>query len=559
MVTFDRRSFIRYSALAGAGATATVLGAACTRDPSVQAATTTTSADMDFRWSETSIADLQAAMTSGEATALSITEDHIDRIERMDWSGPQVNSIIEINPDAVAIAEELDRERTEGNVRSPLHGIPIVLKDSIATADAMETTAGSLALLGAKVPRDAGVVTRLREAGAIILGKANMSEWNAFRGWPLHGGWSARAGMGVNPYVLNYSTGDSSSGSAAAVAASFAAGAIGLETYGSIVMPSSLCSVVGLFPTRGLIGRSGTIPISFSRDALGPMARSVADLAAMLNVLVGPDPLDPASAGSADRIPPDFTSVLDPDGLRGARLGVWRQHHLWHDEATAKVIDDVLPLFQEQGAELIDPVVLPHWEESTGEHIGVMFSEFEEGIRRYLSGLSNTEIRTLADVVAFNEAHPDQELRWHSQGTMESCVGSAPIPNADYLRSRRLSEELARADFTATLRDRGLDAILAPTFITPWPIDLFGSDPLTNGNGVAGPSNAAGFPNLTVPAGYAGPLPVGISFLGWAWDEPTLLKLGFAFEQAVQARRAPRFIEGYGVRTFVDRDGATVA
>jgi amidase len=496
------------------------------------------------------MADLQTAMGAGEATAVSITRDHIDRIERMDWGGPQVNSIIEVNPDAEQIAAQLDLERAGGSLRGPLHGVPVVLKDCIATADRMETTAGSLALVGSKVPRDAGVVTRLREAGAVILGKANMSEFNAFRGWPLHGGWSARAGMGLNPYALNYSTGDSSSGSAAAVAASFTSGAIGLETYGSIVMPSSLCGVVGLFPTRGLISRSGTIPISFSRDATGPIARTVADVAAVLNALVGPDPLDPITADSVGRTPSDYTAFLDPDGLRGARIGVWREKHLWKDGATAKVVEDVLPAFGDLHAELIDPVELPDWQAITGDHVTVMFSEFPHGIHRYLAGLTGTEIRSLGDIVAFNEAHPDQELRWHNQALFESDW--VPLKNRDYQRALA-SERGAGAALTKVMHAHRLDAIIAPTFITSWPIDLFNSDPVENGNGVAGPYNAAGYPNITVPAGFAGELPVGLSFIGRAWQEPQLLRLAYAFERAVQARHAPKFIEGYGVRTFVER------
>ena len=295
--SLSRRSFLKYSmATAATASTVGMLSAACAPRASTSAGS---SIDDRFRWSEATIPDLQRAMESGELTALALARNYIERIERLDWAGPRVNSIIELNPDAEGIARTLDQERQAGNVRGPLHGIPIVLKDCIATADRMETTAGSLALLGSKVPRDAGVARKLRDAGAVLLGKANMSEWNAFRGWPKHGGWSGRAGIGLNPYALRFSTGDSSSGSAAAVAANFAAGAIGLETYGSIVMPSSLCSIVGLKPTLGLISRSGTIPISFTRDTIGPMGRTVADVAALLGGIVGVDPLDGQTSASA--------------------------------------------------------------------------------------------------------------------------------------------------------------------------------------------------------------------------------------------------------------------
>ncbi|HEY6567572.1 MAG TPA: amidase family protein, partial [Actinomycetota bacterium] len=341
----SRRDFLKASVAAGVVAPSLV---ACTSmDRTSSAVSSDPEALHEFRWSESSIDDLQAAMGSGELTALELTRDYVGRIEALDWGGPRVNSIIEVNPDAEAIARTLDQERVEGHIRGPLHGIPIVLKDCIATDDGMETTAGSLALVGSKVPRDAGVVTKLREAGAIILGKANMSEWNAFRGFPSRGGWSGRAGMGLNPYALSYSTGDSSSGSAAAVAANFAVGAVGLETYGSIIMPASLCSVVGLRPTMGLISRSGTIPISVTRDTTGPMTRTVGDLAAMLGVMAGVDPLDPVTRRSVGRVPSDYRRFLDPDGLRGARIGVWRSSHVWKDGHVAGVVEPLISVLED--------------------------------------------------------------------------------------------------------------------------------------------------------------------------------------------------------------------
>ncbi len=548
----DRRRFLQYSAAAGAGVAATALfGSVAPAAGAAPPKAAVTSAD-DSPWTEATIAEMQTAMALGDATAVSITRDHIARIERMDWAGPRVNSIIEVNPDAEAIARELDRERAEGRVRGPLHGIPIVLKDVIATDDGMETTAGSLALVGSKVPRDAGIVTRLREAGAIVLGKANLSEWNAFRGFPNCAGWSGRVGVGRNPYDLNFNTGDSSSGSAAAVAASFAAGSVGLETYGSIIMPSSLCGVVGLKPTSGLIGRSGTIPVSFTRDVLGPMARSVTDLATLLGGMAGPDPLDQVTASATGHIPPDYTAFLDPNGLRGARIGVWRREDLWSKggQTAGDVIESVLPVFRELGAELIDPVDLPNWLRATGHHVSVLFAEFESGIDRYLSQLGNTEVRTLADVVAFNKEHHRDELRWHNQALLSGCVGSEPLPNPDYRRSLRRSKTIAQKDFHDVMRRHRLDAIVAPTFVRAWPINLRDGD-IYAGNGVAGPSNAAGYPNLTVPAGFADGLPIGISFLGRAWHEPRLLRYGYAFEQAVQARRAPTYVDTGAL--FVDR------
>ena len=541
-----RRRFLQSSAAVGAAAA--VCGPAGIASANGGTAMPGPTPD-PFPWSEAPIADLQAAMESGETTARRITLDHLERIEQLDWAGPRVNSVIEVNPDAEAVAGALDQERADRHVRGPLHGIPVLLKDAIATDDRMQTTAGSLALVGSRVPRDAGLVTKLRDAGAVLLGKANMSEWNAFRGWPLHGGWSARAGTSRNPYDLSRSTGDSSSGSAAAVAASFAAGAVGLETYGSIVMPSSLCGVVGLKPTHGLVSRSGTIGIAHSRDVLGPIGRTVADVATMLSAIAGQDPLDPFTVGSVGHVRADYRRFLDPAGLRGARIGVWRPKHLWKHDEVAAVIEEAIAALREAGARVIDPVALPHWLDATGEHVSVMFSEFRHDIGAYLSGLTDTSMRTLADVIAFNEAHHHEELRWHSQGLLESANEQPPLSDPGYRRSLRRSRRLGRAAFDRPMTEHRLDAIVAPTFIRAWVIDLRGGDDPLNGNGAAGPSNAAGYPHITVPSGFARGLPIGMSFMARAWEEPKLLRYAHAFEQATQVRRAPRFTE----LPFVDR------
>jgi amidase len=550
----DRRGFIRSLALAGVGAAA--IGA-CTRDGETSAAAdarSTPLAPHDFRWHEATIADMQAAMRAGETTALDLVRDHVARIEALDWAGPALNSVIEVNPDAEAIAASLDAERARGHVRGPLHGIPILLKDVIATADRMQTTAGSLALVGATPPRDAHVAARLREAGAVLLGKNNLSEWNAFRGWPLHGGWSGRAGIGLNPYWLNTSTGDSSSGSAAAVSSSFAAGAVGLETYGSIVMPSALCGVVGLKPTLGAIGRSGTIGISFTRDAVGPIARTVADVAALFDALAGRDPGDPATDAAEGHLTASLGGLGDPDALRGARIGVWRRGDLWKRDPDANaVIEALFPVLRELGAEVIDPVSIPDWLEATGEHVGVMFPEFRFRIDRYLAWLTDSPVRSLADVVAFNEAHRDEELRIHSQSTLEGALHDKPLDHPAYRRALRSSAKLGRDGIDGALRRDRLDAILAPTFRRAWQIDLANGDDPMNGNGAAGPSNAAGYPHVTLPAGSVDGLPVGVSLLASAWEEPKLLRFAHALEQAIQAREAPRFREGFNVREFVPR------
>ena len=362
--------------------------------------------------------------------------------------------------------------------------------------------------------------------------------------------------MGLNPYALNHSTGDSSSGSAAAAAANLAAGAVGLETYGSIVMPSSLCGVVGMKPTSGLVGRSGTIPISFTRDVIGPMGRTVADVAAMLTCMAGPDPRDPLTDLAAGHIPADYRSFLDAGALQGARLGVWRRDGLWKPEGQAEVIEEALDRLRELGATIVDPVDLTEWKRATGEHIGVMFYEFRHGIRRYLSELSGTSIKTLADVIAFNEAHPGDELAIHSQNTLESAFDQAPLSDPGYARSLRLSRRLGRAAFDQPMKAHRLDAIVAPSFRPSWFIDLRRGDGPGHGNGAAGPSNAAGYPHLTVPAGFVDELPVGLSFMARAWDEPKLLAYGHAFEQAAPARRVPKFLRLYNAEAFVERGTA---
>ena len=556
---FNRRSFLRAVAAATAvGAGVPILGL------NTQRATAATSggaphaavAPPPFEFEEATIAQLQDAMAAGSLTALELTRAYLERIATIDHAGPRLNSIIETNPDAEAIAAALDGERADGHVRGPLHGIPIVLKDNIATDDGMQTTAGSLALVGSRVPRDAGIAARLREAGAILLAKANMSEWTGFRAYPSSGGWSARAGQGLNPFALGYATGHSSSGSAAAVSANLTVGGVGTETYGSIVMPSSLCGVVGLKPTLGLTSRSGVVPISFSRDVTGPIGRTVADVATMLGGMVGVDPLDDMTSRSEGRLRTDYRPFLDAGGLRGARLGVWHDAELWESTAEEKAIRDAaVERMRGAGATVIEGCQLRGIEQAIGDHIGVMFYEFEAGLNAYLAELEGSPVRTLADVIAFNEAHPEEELRWLNQGILSGALCSEATfrDDPEYARSLRDSRRLARRLIDGLMHKHRLDALVAITYRKPWAIDLANGDPSFVGQGSAGPHNAAGYPSITVPAGSIGELPLGISFTAEAWSEPKLLKLAYAFEQAEPARRVPQLLDGYGERDFVER------
>jgi amidase len=552
----DRRTFLRYGAGAGvliASAPKVALAAGArpaeARRPDAAVASS-------FEWEEATIAELQAAMSSGALTALELTRAYLERIAALDHDGPRLNAILETNPEAEAIADALDAERAVGHVRGPLHGIPVVLKDNIATEDAMQTTAGSLALVGSKVPRDAGIARTLREAGAVLLAKSNMSEWTGFRGWPLRSGWSGRAGQGHNPYALGYTPGTSSSGSAAAVSANLTVGGVGTETYGSILMPSALCGVVGVKPTLGLTSRSGVIPIAFSRDVTGPICRTVADAATLLGGMVGVDPYDEFTRASRGHFHTDYRPFLDPGGLRGARLGYWSADRLFGrdrgliDPVVASAVEGI----RELGATVVDDVRVRHEVESVGHHIAVLFTEFRPGIDAYLAGLTESPVRTLADVIAFNDAHAEAELRWLDQSTLEGAQAEPwTLSSPGYLRALHASRRLAREGLRHAMRTHRLDAIITPTFREAWPIDLLHGDPFEAGQGSSGPHNAAGYPNITVPAGFVGELPVGLSFIAGAWSESKLLRLAFAFEQGYPVRRVPQLLEGYGERDFVER------
>jgi amidase len=490
---------------------------------------------------EATLGDLQQKMASGALTARSLVEACLARIDALDGRGPELRSVIEVNPEALSIADALDAERHARGARGPLHGIPILLKDNIDTADQMKTTAGSLALAESTPPRDAFVAERLRAAGAILLGKANLSEWANLRSTRSSSGWSARGGQCRNPYALDRNPCGSSSGSAVAVAASLCPLAIGTETDGSIVCPSSTNGIVGVKPTLGLVSRAGIVPIAHSQDTAGPMARSVRDAAILLAALAGPDPRDAASAAAARHAQQDYTRFLDPDGLRGARLGVWRANAN-ADPRVKRLFESALAEMKARGAVLVDPVESKALTRIDEPELEVLLFEFKADIEAYLrSRGAQATVRNLADLIAFNEAHRQSQMPYFEQDLFEQAQAKGPLTSAAYRKARATCLRLARTQgLDALLAQHRLGAIVAPTGGPAWLTDLVTGDHYT-GIGFSTPAAVAGYPHVTVPMGLVFGLPVGLSFVGPAWSEPALLRLAFAFEQATRARRPPLY------------------
>jgi amidase len=491
---------------------------------------------------ETTIAALQADMRSGKANALSLTEAYLARIEAIDRTGPELRSLIEVNPDARALAAQLDAEREAHGARGPLHGIPVVIKDNIATADRMGTTAGSFALLGAKAPRDSTVAERLRRAGAVILGKANLSEWANFRSSSSSSGWSGRGGQCRNPYALDRSPCGSSSGTGAAVAANLAVVGVGTETDGSIVCPSAACSLVGIKPTVGLISRAGIVPISHCQDTAGPMARSVADAAALLGALAGEDPGDAATAASRGHVAADYTTFLDRDGLKGARIGVARAKLFGYSVVADDLCEAAIKEMGRLGAVLVDPADIPHLGKYDDAEFEAMLFEFKADLNAYLAEWApGAPVKTLKDVIAFNDAHRNDELAYFGQDVMEKAQAKGPLTDAAYRKARAKCDKLARVKgLDEVFAKHRLDAIVAPTGAPPWVIDLVDGDHFLGAS--SSPAAVSGYPSLTLPVGYAFGLPVGLTFIGQAWQEGPLIRLAYALEQATKHRRPPRFL-----------------
>jgi len=506
---------------------------------------------------EMSVSEMRAALDRGSWSVRELTEASIARIEELDWQGPSLRAVIELNPDARIIADRLDAELASGRSRGPLHGIPILLKDNIATIDPTETSAGSLAFVGARPSEDAFFVKRLRDAGMVILGKANLSEWSNFRSERSTSGWSGRGGQALNPYQLDRTPWGSSAGPAVAVAASYVPLAVGTETNGSIVMPAGACGIVGIKPTIGSVSRMGVIPISHSQDTAGPMARSVADAAMLLQVLAAPDPEDLASHGGQD-VPAaasypvrpgqidagvDYLAALDRDGLRGARIGVLRNDRKL-PPSSAQVLHDVIATLRDAGAEIIDPVVVSPTADQkwSSADISVLLWEFKADIANYIERYVDASfpIRDLAGLIAFNEAHAAEEMPWFGQDLFTNAQAMTGLDDPAYLAAIARSQRGARVDgLDKAVADHCLDALIALTNAPAAKIDLLNGDPASYGS--SGLAARAGYPLVTLPAAYIGGMPIGLTFMGGAYSEATLIRLAYAFEQRTTPRQAPSY------------------
>lgn len=542
VIGMSRRAWLLTTAM-GAGTAAIVPALSAGR--AMAASEPAPSSAMDFEFDEATISDLQRRMNAGEISAHSLTQAYLARIEKIDSSttkrGLALNAVIEVNPDALVIADDLDKERKTTGPRGPMHGIPVLIKDNIDTADRMQTTAGSLALIGSKPAQDSGVARKLRETGAVILGKTNLSEWANIRSSHSTSGWSGRGGQTRNPYALDRNPCGSSSGSGAAVSGNLCVVAVGTETDGSIVCPSSANGIVGIKPTLGLISRAGIIPISHSQDTSGPMARTVRDAAILLGALAGSDPRDPATADADAKLQKDYTQFLDPNGLKGARIGVARKYFGFSDSVDA-LMNRMIDEMKSAGAEIVDPADLESFGKFDDTELLVLMYELKADLNAYLASRPDAQVHTLADVIAFNEKNKEKEMPYFGQDLFLKAQEKGPLSDKEYVAALAANHKLSREGGIDGVMDKfHLDAIVAPTGGPAWLTDLVDGD--HSGGGSSNAAAVAGYPNINVPAGFIFGLPVGISFFGRAWSEPALLKVAYGFEQLVKAREKPQFLE----------------
>jgi|CZKJ01.1.fsa_nt_gi amidase len=543
--TASRRTFLKATVVGSAAAALAPLY------PPARAAARETESDVpasgikSFELDELTITDLQDGMKSGRFTARSLVEKYTSRIDEIDKHGPAINSVIELNPDALSIAGQLDEERKAKGPRGPLHGVPVLIKDNIDTADRMMTTAGSLALVGSKPSKDSFVAEKLRAAGAVILGKTNLSEWANIRSSHSTSGWSGRGGLTKNPYALDRNPCGSSSGSGAGVSANLCAAAIGTETDGSIVCPASSNGIAGFKPTVGLVSRSGIVPISHTQDGAGPMCRTVRDAAIMLGALTGVDPRDSATANSQGKSLTDYAQFCDPNGLKGARIGVARKYFGFNDAVDA-LLEQSLDAMKKQGATLIDPADIETLGKFDESELLVFMYELKADLNAYLATLgANAPVKTLKDIIDFNDRNRQKEMPYFGQDLFLKAEAKGPLTEKAYLDAIEKNHQLARTEgIDATMNKYHLDAMVAPTGGPAWITDLVNGDHVAGGSSNA--AAVAGYPNINITAGFVSGLPVGISFFGRAWSEPTLIRLAFAFEQTTKARQPPRFLSTVG-------------
>ena len=536
----NRRNFLRTTSIAGISIAAFSFDACNTTEQPKP--TNGPDATDTFEFNETTIDELQKKMQSGELTSHAITEKYLERIKDIDKNGPKLNSVIETNPDALAIADAMDAERKNGKIRGPLHGIPVLIKDNIDTADKMQTTAGSLALEGHHAAKDSFVAKRLRESGAVIIGKTNLSEWANFRSTRSSSGWSSRGGQTKNPYLLDRSPCGSSSGSAVAVAANLCVVAVGTETDGSIACPASMNGIVGIKPTVGLVSRSGIIPISASQDTAGPFARTVRDAAIFLGVLAGVDPGDKVTEESNGKSKQDYTAFLDINGLKGKRLGV-EKTLLKHHEGIDAILKQALDAMKNGGAEIIEVEFMNKYQELGADEFKTLEFEFKDGLNKYLAA-ANAKVKSLQDVINFNKQNESRAMPFFKQEIMDSSQLKAPLDSKEYITTINKLHGL-RKFIDELLEKNKLNALCGPATGASWCIDLVNGDFWT-GYGAYGPAAVAGYPSVTVPMGNLNDIPIGISFIGKAYDEPGLITISYAYEQASKNRRVPKFKKSLG-------------